>query len=194
MNRLNLEHIIRAAGDIANVKEIYILGSQAILGEHPELDDRNFPEDSHAVNIAVNYSARCHLVMSREADILIPNHYELAETIEGAIGEDSQFHEQHGYYAQAIDESTCLLPDHWEERLVKICNPNTNLVAGYCLEKHDLFVSKLYANREKDIEYFRAACSLKLVNKDTLLKRLDTTSRLADNEKERIKTVIYRET
>lgn len=37
MNRTALEHIIRASGDIAEVKDIVIFGSQSILGQFPQL-------------------------------------------------------------------------------------------------------------------------------------------------------------
>jgi hypothetical protein len=37
LNRKELEHIIRASGEIANVQEIIILGSQSVLGQYPEL-------------------------------------------------------------------------------------------------------------------------------------------------------------
>jgi hypothetical protein len=35
MNRAQLEHVIRAAADIADDDEIIIIGSQSILGAHP---------------------------------------------------------------------------------------------------------------------------------------------------------------
>jgi len=178
MKRANLEHIIRAAGSIAAVKEIFIMGSQAILAEHPEIDGES---DNSAI------------VRSLEADILIPDDYAKAETIEGALGEDSLFHETHGFYAQAIDETTCKLPAGWRDRLVIICNENTDGVTGFCLETHDLMISKLYANREKDREYFKTACRLKIIKKDTLLMRLDMTPDISDNVRERIKSAINRE-
>jgi len=37
MNRSALEHIIRAAGEIAQVKKVIILGSQSILAQFPDL-------------------------------------------------------------------------------------------------------------------------------------------------------------
>ena len=58
---------------------------------------------------------------------------------------------------------------------MEICNRNTNGISGLCLEIHDLIVSKLYAAREKDIDFFHAAVSLRLVSKDPLLKRLADT-------------------
>lgn len=36
MQRSELEHIIRASGEIADDDEIIIIGSQAILGEFPD--------------------------------------------------------------------------------------------------------------------------------------------------------------
>ena len=44
MNRLQLEHIIRAAGSIADDREIIVLGSASIVGQFPD-----FPEDLEAV-------------------------------------------------------------------------------------------------------------------------------------------------
>ena len=35
MKRRDLEHIIRAAADIADDDEIIVIGSQSILGAHP---------------------------------------------------------------------------------------------------------------------------------------------------------------
>ena len=40
MNRLQLEHIIRAAGDIAGDDEIVILGSTAVLSQFPEVPEK----------------------------------------------------------------------------------------------------------------------------------------------------------
>jgi hypothetical protein len=36
MKRSELEHLIRAAGSIANDSEIVVIGSQAILGQFPD--------------------------------------------------------------------------------------------------------------------------------------------------------------
>jgi hypothetical protein len=39
MRRRDLEHIIRAAADIADDDEIIVIGSQSILGQHPDAPD-----------------------------------------------------------------------------------------------------------------------------------------------------------
>ena len=173
MNRIELEHIIRAAGEIAGVKKLIILGSQSILGQFPGLGE-SFPESDGADISFVDKNRRV-LCGSAEADILIPGADEKAEIIEAAIGELSSFHDTFGYYAQGIDSSTSKLPEGWETRLVEIRNRNTNDISGLCLEIHDLVISKLYAAREKDIDFFHSAVSLRLISRVLLLKRLTDT-------------------
>lgn len=40
MNRQQLEHAIRAACNISGDNELYIFGSQAVLGQYPEADEQ----------------------------------------------------------------------------------------------------------------------------------------------------------
>lgn len=120
----------------------------------------------------------------------VPNNNKKSDMVEGSISENSTFHDTHGYYAQAIDETTCTLPQGWQERLILICNENTNYVKGWCLETHDLMISKLAAFREKDIEYFDATVKLKPLNKDTLLERLAATHSLSTDMKEKISLLV----
>jgi hypothetical protein len=82
-----------------------------------------------------------------EADVYPQNRPEHSDLIDGAIGEDSPFHRQFGYYAHGIDSGTATLPAGWEKRLVLINNENTRGVRGWCLEVHDLAIAKLVAGR-----------------------------------------------
>jgi len=130
MKRRDLEHILRAAGTIAEVDKIIVVGSQSILGKYPE--------------------ANGVLTVSMEADVYPPEKPEMAEVIDGCIGELSPFHERFGYYAQGVGPETAILANGWQGRLIEIFNPNTNGIHGYCLAPDDLFLSKLVAFREKD--------------------------------------------
>jgi hypothetical protein len=92
MRRKDLEHIIRAAGAIANVKEIIILGSQSILGQFPELGEIEMNSESDVkLELPPSYLNPC---ISAEADIMTPANEDLADLVEGAIGEFSSFHDQ----------------------------------------------------------------------------------------------------
>ena len=151
MKRSELEHLIRAAGSIANDPEIVVIGSQSILGQFP-----NAPPS---------------LLVSAEADVFPLNHPELSDLIDASIGEGSPFHELYGYYAQGVDERTATLPHGWRERLVKISNPNTVGITGLCLDVHDLAISKYVAGREKDLEFTYELVMQGMVRRDILVDR-----------------------
>lgn len=174
MNRSELEHIIRAAGEIAQVKKVIILGSQSILAQFPDLSKRVSNLDQTEVTARIQN--REILIRSIEADIMIPDSEEKTELVEAVMGELSMFHDTFGYYAQGVDLTTSKLPEGWEKRLVEICNENTNGISGMCVEIHDVMVSKLYAGRPKDMEFFKAAVNLGLLSKEILRERLAKTA------------------
>ena len=155
MKRTDLEHIIRAAGDITGERELVIIGSQAILGQFP-----NAPEA---------------LLGSREADVYFPGRPELAQKVEGAIGELSRFDDTHGFYAGSADDRTPTLPQEWRTRLIPIVNANTNGITGWCLEVHDIAVAKYAAGRKKDHRYITVLWTKGMIQLKTMLTRLDTT-------------------
>lgn len=136
MTREELEHIIRASADVTNQYEFVIVGSQSMLGPVPH------PEEVFTV--------------SMEADIYPLQAPELADQIDGAIGEGSQFHQTYGYYAQGVGPDTAVLPSGWMQRLHRIQSANTNDRVGYCLDVLDLFMAKAVAGREKDREFCMA--------------------------------------
>ena len=155
MKRADLEHLIRAAATIADDDELIVVGSQAVLAQFPDA-----PEE---------------MLRSDEADIYPKNKPERWELIDGAIGELSTFHDTFGYYAQGVQEGVATLPVRWQERLVPLSTPGTRGATGFCLEIHDLLVSKYVANREKDRRYCRAAAQAGLASKATLEARLADT-------------------
>lgn len=156
MKRSDLEHLIRAAGAIAEASEVVVIGSQAILGQFPD--------------------APPTLLRSMECDLYPKEAPELADKVDGAIGEGSRFHEQFGYYAQGVGPDTATLPAGWQRRLVRIENDNTGGCAGLCLEVHDLAISKYVAGREKDLEFTRELARHGMTSRKTLIVRLAATT------------------
>ncbi len=155
MNRRQLEHVIRAASQIADDDELIIVGSQAILGQYPTAPDE--------------------MLVSMEVDVYPRHHPERADLIDGTIGELSPFHETFGYYAQGVAPATATLPRGWEDRLVPVHGPATRGATGWCLESHDLVISKLVAGRDKDLVFARAAVRHGLVVVTELRDRLAAT-------------------
>jgi hypothetical protein len=169
LNRAQLEHVIRASAAISGDDEIVVIGSQSILGQFP--------------------TAPAELCASNEADVYPRNKPQMADMIDGAIGELSMFHDTFGYYAQGVGPDTATLPGGWEERLVPVNNTNTRGATGWCLEAHDLVLAKCAAGREKDLQFVADALRYRLVQPDELLRRLVQLP-VDDAESARIEAII----
>ncbi len=152
MRRVELEHVIRAAAAVTEDDELVIVGSQAILGQFPD--------------------APAALLASREADIYPRNRPERGIEIDGSLGDGSYFDQAYGYYAHAVGPETALTPRGWEARLVPVRNENTGGATGWCLEVHDLLLSKCAAGRERDREFVEEAIGQGLADPQELRRRL----------------------
>ena len=60
----------------------------------------------------------------------------------------------------------------WRDRLVRYETAATNGVVAWCLEPHDLWISKAIASRPKDLEFCRATADAGLVKGKRLRERL----------------------
>ena len=153
MTRDQLEHAIRAACDVSDDTELWIFGSQAILGEFPD--------------------APASLRASIEVDVQPKNRPETVDAIDGALGELSMFHQTHGFYVHGGSIETAMLPDGWEQRTISISDPiATRGKRGYCIELHDLAASKLAAYRPKDKEFVRQLLIEKMIDDKVLTERI----------------------
>ncbi|NTV56417.1 MAG: hypothetical protein HGA74_03940 [Deltaproteobacteria bacterium] len=154
MNRSQLEHIIRAAGSIADDNELIVLGSASVFAQFPDLPD--------------------HFLLSIEADVFPKNKPHMTDIIDGSIGELSPFHEAFGYYAHGVTKDTAgNLPLGWEKRLIPIRTDNTGGITGWCLDIHDLIAGKYAAAREKDFEFIQSAVKQGLVKEPLLHERIE---------------------
>jgi hypothetical protein len=151
LRRAELEHVLRAAAAVTGDGEIVVVGSQAILGQFPDAPDS--------------------LLVSREADVYPRNRPDLADVIDGNLGDGSYFDSTYGYYAHAVGPETATVPAGWEERLIPIENENTGGATGLCLEVHDLLLSKCVAGRERDWEFAEAVLRYRLADPAELRRR-----------------------
>ena len=155
MRRDEAEHVLRAARVILSPKgdtRFVVVGSQSILGAHP--------------------NAPAELLLSMELD-LYPMDLPAsdADIVDAVIGDGSSFHETFGYYADGVGPTTSKLPTGWRERLV----PMGEEEVGWCLEPHDLAISKFVAGREKDMAFNAALIRHGMVQGRVLLTRLAET-------------------
>ena len=171
MKKHQLDHILRAAGDITGRKQFVIVGSQALHGKYPDLAD--------------------DIVKSAEVDLFAPRQPEATELL-NEIGVDSPFHVTHGFYADPVDEGTAVLPKGWKGRLVNLPAGDTGDVRGLCLEPHDLAISKYAAGRDKDRIFTKELAKRGLVDRETLLALVEQTP-ISAERKERVRAAIARD-
>ncbi|MEO6494977.1 MAG: DUF6036 family nucleotidyltransferase [Ilumatobacteraceae bacterium] len=158
MNREELAHVLRAASQIVDDPDIIVVGSQAILG--------SFREDELPVAAVVSMEAA--LAFRADAD------GSKSDSVDGAIGEGSPFHEMYSYYAPGVTITTAVLPTGWEERTVQYERLDALPSHAVCLEPHDLVISKLVAGREKDFDFATALIGAGLVDTELLRERATT--------------------
>lgn len=144
--------MLAAAADVTGLDEFVVIGSQAILGSVGDA-----PEP---------------MLRSLEADLYPLHDPAAADLIDGALGDGSQFHLAFGYYAHAVGPETAKAPHGWQERRVKRIVPprpgSKRVVVAWCLEPHDLVLSKCAAGRERDWDYAAAALEADLVRAGVL--------------------------
>jgi hypothetical protein len=171
MKKRQVDHVLRAAGRITGEKLFIIIGSQSLHGKHPDVAD--------------------DILRSFEVDLIAKRDPSRSEWL-NVIGQDSHFHEQFGYYADPVDESTAVLPKGWKARLVNLPEGETDGVRGLCLDPHDLAIAKYAAGREKDLVFTRELATRGLVAHDRLKKLLDETP-VSQEVRERIRSRIGRD-
>ena len=165
MKKHQLDHVLRAAGKITGERQFIIIGSQSLHGKFPDLPDQ--------------------IVSSAEVDLIAKGDVARTEWL-NAIGQDSPFHEQFGYYADPVEEGTATLPAGWKARLVNLAPGNTDGVRGLCLDPHDLAIAKYVARREKDLAFNRALAQRGIIDAERLLQLLEKTS-VSEAVRERIR-------
>jgi hypothetical protein len=170
VTRDQLEHILRAASQIIEERDLLIIGSQSVLGSW---DETRLPAEA---------------LRSIEADVAAwDGDEEKSDRIDGALGEGSRFHETFGIYAQGVSLTTAVLPQGWRERLVALDTESTRPGRGLCLEPHDCAISEIVAGRPKDYGFATALLSAGLLDPRTLAQRIELLD-VSDREKERIRT------
>lgn len=171
MKKQQLDHVLRAAGEITGEKRFIVIGSQSLHGKHPDLPDE--------------------ILRSAEADLIAGRKRSRSEWL-NAIGQDSHFHENFGYYADPVDEKTAVLPKGWKGRLVNLPAGDTGGVIGLCLDPHDLAIAKYVARREKDLTFTRELARRKIVGQRRLVELLAQTP-VSDEVRMRIRADIARD-
>lgn len=173
MRREHFEHLVAAAAEITGLDDLVVIGSQAMLGSRTDLPQL--------------------LVDSMEVDLYPRAEPLKADDIDGVLGDGSSFHELHGYSAHGVGPETAKAPRGWQERLVRVPVPprggSQRSPVAWCLEPHDLVLSKCVAGRERDLAYATEALRAGIVELATLMARTDDLP-VGEVARERVRTLI----
>lgn len=153
MTKCEFETLLCKAGELARDRDFFLIGSQSLRGVCPAIP-RGFPK-------------------TIEADLYPRHHPQAWGILREELGKASKFFDRHGYYLDCADPALATIPDGWLDRLIPFRTPRTGGVTAWCLEPHDLFVSKLVAWREKDQQFLRAMLKHKLAKPLVVLNRIE---------------------
>lgn len=175
MNKRQFEHAVRAAGAILSVNELLVMGSQAI---HASVDVK-IPEAERSIEVDIS--------------ALEDPDGSKADLVDGSIGELSMFQDTFGYYAQGVTPETAKLPEGWRKRLVPYSSTATDNVKAWCLEPHDLWLSKAVTGGQKDMVFCGALLERGVVKPATLKRRLKRMKSIDSAVARRVEALIDKE-
>jgi Nucleotidyltransferase of unknown function (DUF6036) len=109
--------------------------------------------------------------MQRERD---PEHPpEASEEINALFGEGSNFHREHGFYIDGVDDNTARLPPDWTDRTIdREVEVDGRQVVAVAPCPEDVIVSKLARLSEKDKEFVEAYHAARPLNHDLIIERI----------------------
>lgn len=139
---------------LTGIVDFIVVGSQAILGSFEDAPSK--------------------LRTSQDVD-LFPRSGATAEInrrILGAVGPESDFETEHGFYIEAVGDWTVAtsLPG-WRDRLVRVDAPGG--AVGWCLSPLDIAYNKAEAGRVKDIAYLAELFRSEIVRPSEIKAAMD---------------------
>ncbi|RTL52325.1 MAG: hypothetical protein EKK40_07985 [Bradyrhizobiaceae bacterium] len=168
----DLVETVRAIARLFKTDKVFIIGSQSILLSWP---DAPVALRTSGEIDAYPENAKIWEVMQKKLDP--DDEPEASEEINALFGEGSEFHREHGFYIDGVDENTARLPSDWNTRAIyKTVEVDGRQVLAVAPCPEDVIVSKLARLSEKDklfVEVYHAARPL---SPDLIIERIRATN------------------
>lgn len=162
----DLEVILIQASKISNHRRFVIAGSLSAIG-------------------AVVVPPKT-MVMSRDLDMYPQLDPERGFVeIASELGEGSEFHKEHGFYADPITPKLLALPTGWESRIAQI-SLQGGVVAMF-LDPNDVAIGKLMRGNDNDLRWVHAGLQEGILSIPTMLERERTVSNSSTEEHEKVR-------
>ena len=150
MNLESVARLLRAAAHATKHRHFVIVGSLSAIGASTDPPAR--------------------MVQSIDVDMFPKLAPERLEEISRLVGEGSDFHIEHGYYADALSPATLSMPARWESRLIQM--PLSGGVTAWFLDPNDAAASKLVRSAQNDLEWVDAGLRAGLLSAEHIAARL----------------------
>ncbi len=150
MNLEALTRLLREAARVTNHRHFVIVGSLSAVGASTDPPER--------------------MVQSIDVDLFPKLDPERLDEINARVGEGSDFHIEHGYYADALSPATLSLPAQWEARLLQM--PLAGGVTAWFLDPNDAAASKLIRSAQNDLEWVDAGLGAGILSSARIATRL----------------------
>lgn len=150
MNLEALARLLREAASATKHRHFVIVGSLSAIGASTDPPER--------------------MVQSIDVDLFPKLDPERLDEINARVGEGSDFHIEHGYYADALSPATLSLPAQWESRLIQM--PLAGGVTAWFLDPNDAAASKLIRGAQNDLEWVDAGLHAGILSAERIAARL----------------------
>ena len=150
MNLEALARLLREASRVTKHRHFVIVGSLSAVGASTSPPER--------------------MVQSIDVDLFPKLDPGRIDEINARVGEGSDFHIEHGYYADALSPATLSLPAQWEARLIQM--PLAGGVTAWFLDPNDAAASKLVRSAQNDLEWVDAGLQAGILSAERIAARL----------------------
>ena len=169
MNIHDIDLLLGQIRDASGLDEFVVIGSLSALGLA-----------SHGLPPRMTWSMEVAAYPERDP--------QRAQEFSASFGENSVFHQQNGYYFDAVSPDLPTLPEGWEGRLIRQVLP-CGVRVKY-LDPNDCAVSKYARSEPKDREWIRAGIEAGLLSLPTIEYRMRETLFMDTNEHAKAKASV----
>ena len=163
----DIDHILSAIRSNSGLDEFVVIGSLSALG----ISGDKLPP---------------RMTQSMEVDAYPERDPNRAQEFAPKFGEDSAFHQEHGYYFDAVSPDLPTLPEGWQTRMVR--QVLASGVKVKYLDSNDCAVSQYARSEPKDREWIRAGIEAGILSLPTIEYRMRETLFLDDVEQQKART------
>jgi hypothetical protein len=169
----DIDRLLSAVRDASGLDEFVVIGSLSALG----LGGSGIP---------------ARMTRSMDVDAYPERDPYRAPEFSDQFGEDSVFHQEQGYYFDAVSPDLPTLPHGWQQRMLRHVLPSG--VKVKFLEANDCAVSKYARCEPKDREWIRAGIQAGVLSLPTIEYRMRETLFIDDDEQRRAKAALAQDT